>query len=90
MESDDKKSKQLCATDSTTKEKPPEKEKSASESQGKVSEKDGLDLAKSVEEKPPETTEESADDSPFALQSFLDVPDFEFMGADGSYQQPFH
>lgn len=41
-------------------------------------------------EKPEETLEENTSDSPFALQSLVDVPDFEFMGADGSFQTPFY
>lgn len=28
-------------------------------------------------------------DSPFALQSFMDVPEFDVMGVDGIYQEPF-
>lgn len=44
----------------------------------------------SNEAKPEEIFEENTGDSPFALQSLVDVPDFEFMGADGSYQTPFY
>lgn len=35
------------------------------------------------------TTEDDISESPFAFQSLVDVPDFEFMGLDGSYQDPF-
>lgn len=34
-------------------------------------------------------TEEGISESPFALQSLVDVPDFEFMGLDGAYETPF-
>lgn len=34
-------------------------------------------------------TEEDISESPFALQSLVDVPDFEFMGLDGAYETPF-
>lgn len=33
--------------------------------------------------------EEDNDDSPFKLQCLIDVPDYGFVGADGSYQEPF-
>lgn len=48
-----------------------------------------LETSTADQQKPEEILEDTSD-SPFALQSLVDVPDFEFMGADGSYQTPFY
>lgn len=95
MANHSQKSDKSCMNSATT-ERQPEKDKFFSEPKDKDNEKDGpvlrsVETKKSVEATPEKKEEEEGkeDDSPFALQSFLDVPDFEFLGTDGSYQQPF-
>lgn len=96
---DQKKPEEISKTD-TSKEKV---ESSPSEAEKKAiaehSATDHVVLTKSSEtpsesstadqEKVEETLDDNSD-SPFALQSLVDVPDFEFMGADGSFQTPFY
>lgn len=101
MENGEQKKPEECSKRDTSKEKEKSSQSQAEkEATAEHSVTDHVVLTKSSEtssesstadkEKPEETLEENTSDSPFALQSLVDVPDFEFMGVDGSFQTPFY